>query len=92
MAKVIGIMNAQYSQTVYDMTCGSGSLLLKAAAETEHGITIYGQEMDVATRGLAKMNMILHNHPNCRHPTRKHLHRPKIHKQRWNSQNLSTLP
>ncbi len=63
MAKVIGIKNAQYSQTVYDMTCGSGSLLLKAAAETEHGITIYGQEMDVATRGLAKMNMILHNHP-----------------------------
>jgi len=63
MAKVIGIKNAQYSQTVYDMTCGSGSLLLKAADETEHGITIYGQEMDVATRGLAKMNMILHNHP-----------------------------
>ncbi len=63
MAKVIGIKTAQYSQTVYDMTCGSGSLLLKAAAETEHGISIYGQEMDVATRGLAKMNMILHNHP-----------------------------
>jgi type I restriction enzyme M protein len=36
MAKVIGIKTAQYSQTVYDMTCGSGSLLLKAAAETEH--------------------------------------------------------
>jgi type I restriction enzyme M protein len=63
MAKVIGIKNAHYSQTVYDMACGSGSLLLKATAETEHGITIYGQEMDVATRGLAKMNMILHNHP-----------------------------
>ncbi|MGA2522524.1 MAG: type I restriction-modification system subunit M [Candidatus Bathyarchaeia archaeon] len=63
MAKVIGIKTALYSQTVYDMTCGSGSLLLKAAAETEHGISIYGQEMDVATRGLAKMNMILHNHP-----------------------------
>ena len=63
MAKVIGIKNAQYSQTVYDMACGSGSLLLKATAETEHGITIYGQEIDVATRGLAKMNMILHNHP-----------------------------
>lgn len=63
MAKVIGIKTAQYSQTVYDITCGSGSLLLKAAAETEHGISIYGQEMDVATRGLAKMNMILHNNP-----------------------------
>ena len=63
MAKVIGIKSAKYSNTVYDMTCGSGSLLLKAAAETEHGISIYGQEMDVATRGLAKMNMFLHNNP-----------------------------
>lgn len=64
MAKVIG-MNKAKSQdwTVYDPTCGSGSLLLKAAAETEYGITIYGQENDVATRGLAKMNMILHNNP-----------------------------
>jgi len=64
MAKVIGISHAKrQDQTVYDPTCGSGSLLLKAADETEHGITIYGQENDVATRGLAKMNMILHNKP-----------------------------
>ena len=61
MAKVIGISQAKrQDQTVYDPTCGSGSLLIKAADETEHGITIYGQEMDVATRALAKMNMILH--------------------------------
>jgi type I restriction enzyme M protein len=64
MAKVIGINKAErQDQTVYDPTCGSGSLLLKAANETEHGITIYGQEMDLATRGLAKMNMILHKNP-----------------------------
>ena len=64
MAKVIGINLAKrLDQTVYDPTCGSGSLLLKAANETEHGITIYGQEIDVATRALAKMNMILHNNP-----------------------------
>src|SRR4030042_1492475 len=64
MDKVIGIGGAKsQDQTIYDPTCGSGSLLLKAADETEHGITIYGQENDVATRGLAKMNMILHtNH------------------------------
>lgn len=37
--------------------------LLKAADEAPHGITIYGQEMDVATWALAKMNMILHGHP-----------------------------
>jgi len=64
MAKVIGISFAKRrDQTVYDPTCGSGSLLLKAADETEQGITIYGQEIDVATRALAKMNMILHNNP-----------------------------
>jgi type I restriction enzyme M protein len=64
MAKVIGIYKAKsQDQTIYDMTCGSGSLLLKAADESEHGVTIYGQEMDNATAALAKMNMILHNNP-----------------------------
>jgi type I restriction enzyme M protein len=43
-----------------DPTCGSGSLLLKAADEASFGLTIYGQEKDNATRALAKMNMILH--------------------------------
>ncbi len=64
MAKVIGINQAKRKdQTVYDPTCGSGSLLLKAADETEHGITTYGQENDVATRALAVMNMWLHENP-----------------------------
>lgn len=66
MAKVIGISaNHSPSQTIYDPTCGSGSLLLKAADETQIGITIYGQEMDNATAALAKMNMILHNNPSA---------------------------
>lgn len=61
MAKVIGIAGAtRASQTLYDPTCGSGSLLLKAHDEAPVDITIYGQENDVATAGLAKMNMILH--------------------------------
>ena len=61
IAKVIGISQAKrQDQTIYDPTCGSGSLLLKAADETHQGITIYGQEMDNATAALAKMNMILH--------------------------------
>jgi len=64
MAKVIGIDKTNSpSQTIYDPTCGSGSLLLKAADETQTGVTIYGQEMDNATAALAKMNMILHNNP-----------------------------
>lgn len=64
MAKVIGINQAQRpDQTAYDPTGGSGSLVLKAADEAEHGVTIYVQEMDNATAALAKMNMILHNNP-----------------------------
>lgn len=66
MAKVIGINKARsQDQTIYDMTCGSGSLLLKAADETDHGVSIYGQEMDNATAALAKMNMILHDNPSA---------------------------
>jgi len=64
MAKVVGIgPNTRPDQTIYDMTCGSGSLLLKAADEAPHSITIYGQEMDNATWALARMNMFLHNYP-----------------------------
>jgi type I restriction enzyme M protein len=64
MAKVVGINSqTRQDQTIYDPTCGSGSLLLKAADESPHGITIYGQENDVATWALARMNMILHGHP-----------------------------
>jgi type I restriction enzyme M protein len=62
MAKVIGISKSKsQSETIYDPTCGSGSLLLKAADLAPHGITIYGQENDNATRALAVMNMWLHN-------------------------------
>jgi type I restriction enzyme M protein len=61
LAKVVGInKDTRQDQTVYDPTCGSGSLLLKAAAEAPRGMTIYGQEKDNATWALSKMNMILH--------------------------------
>jgi len=64
MAKVIGISKSKsQSETLYDPTCGSGSLLLKAADEAPHGISIYGQENDNATRALAVMNMWLHGNP-----------------------------
>ncbi len=64
MAKVIGISESKsQSETVYDPTCGSGSLLLKAANESPHGLSIYGQENDNATRALAVMNMWLHGNP-----------------------------
>ncbi len=65
VAHVIGISpkNAKASTTVYDPTSGSGSLLLKVAAQSGTRITIEGQEMDVTTAGLARMNMILHDFP-----------------------------
>lgn len=52
--------NAPRSTTVYDPTCGSGSLLIKVADESPNGLSIYGQENDIATWALARMNMILH--------------------------------
>ena len=64
MAQVVGIgPTTRQDQTIYDPTCGSGSLLLKAANEPPQGITVYGQEMDNATWALARMNLILHGHP-----------------------------
>ncbi|MFW5975597.1 MAG: type I restriction-modification system subunit M [Desulfosalsimonas sp.] len=63
IAQVVGIgPDTRQDQTVYDPTCGSGSLLLRAAYQAPNGMTIYGQEMDNATWALAKMNMILHNY------------------------------
>ena len=65
IAKVIGISpaNAVASTTAYDPTCGSGSLLLKVADQAGKHITLEGQEKDVTTAGLARMNMILHDFP-----------------------------
>ena len=61
MAKVIGIGPIiQRTDTIYDPTCGSGSLLLRATDESPNGMSVFGQEKDNATHALAKMNMILH--------------------------------
>lgn len=66
MARLIGIHKDNRPQiSIYDPTCGSGSLLLRAAAEyTKHrdGVSIFGQELDGATRGMAVMNMYLHGY------------------------------
>ena len=64
IAKILGIRHARTSNatTVYDPTCGSGSLLLKVGDEATAKVTLYGQEKDSATAGLARMNMILHDY------------------------------
>jgi type I restriction enzyme M protein len=64
LSKVIGVeQSSSQSQTVYDPTCGSGSLLLKVADESPAGLSIYGQENDNATKALAVMNMWMHGNP-----------------------------
>jgi type I restriction enzyme M protein len=65
IAKIIGIDKAKVTSetSAYDPAGGSGSLLLKVADHAERSISLYLQEMDVATAALARMNMILHNNP-----------------------------
>jgi type I restriction enzyme M protein len=48
-------------KSVYDPTCGSGSLLLRVAREVEDVGEFYGQELNRTTYNLARMNMILHD-------------------------------
>lgn len=64
LAKVIDISNCKdRNATIYDPACGSGSLLIRAANEAPFPLAIYGQEKDISTAGLAKMNLVLHNIP-----------------------------
>jgi type I restriction enzyme M protein len=65
IAQILGIRAAKTTPqtTAYDPTCGSGSLLLKLADEATTRLTLYGQEKDATTSGLARMNMILHDNP-----------------------------
>lgn len=48
-------------KSVYDPTCGSGSLLLRVAKEVDDVGYFYGQELNRTTYNLARMNMILHD-------------------------------
>ncbi|WRG62528.1 type I restriction-modification system subunit M [Helicobacter pylori] len=63
LSLLLGIdANTRQDKSIYDPTCGSGSLLLKASSLAgKNGLTIYGQEKDISTTALCKMNMILHN-------------------------------
>ena len=62
LAKVVGIEHARGSDvTLYDPACGSGSLLIRAAEAAHVNVAIYGQEKEIATAGLARMNLVLHN-------------------------------
>jgi type I restriction enzyme M protein len=64
LAKVVGIEYARGNDiTLYDPACGSGSLLIRAAEVAPiNKVSIYGQEKEGTTAGLAKMNLVIHNH------------------------------
>ncbi len=60
LAKVV-TTNKDKLKSVYDPTCGSGSLLLRVAREVKDNVgDFYGQELNRTTYNLARMNMILH--------------------------------
>jgi type I restriction enzyme M protein len=59
LAKIV-TLGKERIKSVYDPTCGSGSLLLRVSKETKVS-DFYGQELNTTTFNLARMNMILHN-------------------------------
>lgn len=61
LAKIVADGKSQI-KSVYDPTCGSGSLLLRVAREAKVG-KFYGQELTATTYNLARMNMMLHDVP-----------------------------
>ena len=60
LAKIVAT-GREKLQSVYDPTCGSGSLLLRVAREVEQVGRFYGQELNRTTYNLARMNMIMHD-------------------------------
>ncbi len=93
IAQVLGIGQAQTTPktTVYDPTCGSGSLLLKVADAAPTKLTLYGQEKDSATSGLARMNMILHDNPTAEIKQGNTLADPKFREGKAGNENLKVF-
>lgn len=55
------LVKPQENDRIYDPTCGSGSLLIRASKKVPSGkVQIYGQERNGQTQALCKMNMFLH--------------------------------
>ncbi|MVM33290.1 N-6 DNA methylase [Spirosoma sp. HMF4905] len=68
---IVGLIKPQPGQTVYDPTCGSGGMLIESAryvAGQSSGkvgnivnVSLFGQEKNIGTWAIAKLNMLLHN-------------------------------
>ncbi|WP_338638840.1 type I restriction-modification system subunit M [Burkholderia pyrrocinia] len=93
IAQVLGISTAKTTAntTVYDPTCGSGSLLLKVADAAHSKLTLYGQEKDSATSGLARMNMILHDNPTAEIKQGNTLADPKFREGKAGNESLKVF-
>lgn len=93
IAQVLGIATAKTSHetTVYDPTCGSGSLLIKVADAAPSKLTLYGQEKDSATSGLARMNMILHDNPTAEIKQGNTLADPKFREGKTGNESLKVF-
>lgn len=58
---VASLVKPKENDRIYDPTCGSGGLLLKAYKKVPSGkVAIYGQELNAQTWALCTMNMFLH--------------------------------
>lgn len=58
LAEIVTLGHARL-RNVYDPTCGSGSLLIRAA-NIGNAVEVFGQEKNPTTYNLARMNMLLH--------------------------------
>ena len=78
------ILDPQPTDTVYDPACGSGGMLVEAANEVlESGgslrqMRFYGQEVNLTTAAIARMNLFLHDVEDVGHPPRRHPARPEV--------------
>ena len=63
---IVHLLKPQEGMKIYDPTCGSGGMLIQSKLYIgEHGgndknISLYGQEMNLSTWAICKMNMFLH--------------------------------
>jgi type I restriction enzyme M protein len=87
----IGDAKTSHETTVYDPTCGSGSLLLKVADAARSKLALYGQEKDSATSGLARMNMILHDNPTAEIEQGNTLADPKFREGKADNESLKVF-
>ena len=66
LARLVGIdLDTRKLISLFDPTCGSASLLLRAKSEAHVNVSLDGQEKDNATIGMAKMNMVIHGVPDA---------------------------